>query len=105
MPFANPRVWREQQNHHNYYSFCTINIAKYHKVKGKKALTYPSLPLSIAPVHHSETLPLLNPPPNISDFASIKYRLRNCCKNLIHSYILYFCHCCWNFMMNVKTQH
>jgi len=90
---------------HNDCNFCTINIAKYRKVKGGRTLTYPSIPLSIAPVPQSEILPVLNPPPSVSNFAFIKYRLLNCCKNLIHFYILCFCHRSWNLIMNVKSQH
>ena len=71
MPFAIPRVWREPQNHHNDCYFCMINIAKYRKVKGRRTLTYPSIPSFIAPVPHSETLPVPNPPPKVSTFAFI----------------------------------
>jgi len=65
-------------------------MAKYRQVKGRRALTYPSIPLPIAPVPHSETLSVLNPPPNVNKFGFIKYRLLNCCKNLIHFYIFAF---------------
>ncbi|KAI6646990.1 hypothetical protein LOD99_8989 [Oopsacas minuta] len=65
MPFAIPRVWREPQNHHDDCYFCMVNIAKYRKVKGRRALTYPSIPSSIAPIPHSETLPVPKPPANL----------------------------------------
>jgi len=47
MPFAIPRVWRGPQNHHNGCYFCMINIVKYRKVKGRRALTYLSILSSI----------------------------------------------------------
>ncbi|KAI6657169.1 hypothetical protein LOD99_15955 [Oopsacas minuta] len=65
MPFAIPRVWRGPQNYHDDRNFCMINIAKYRKVKGRRALTYPSIPSSIAPVPHSETLPVPKPAANL----------------------------------------
>ncbi|KAI6656162.1 hypothetical protein LOD99_1495 [Oopsacas minuta] len=37
----------------------------YLNVKGRRALTYPSTPSSIAPVPHSETLPVPKPPANL----------------------------------------
>ena len=68
MSFAVPRVWRKPQNHHNNYYFCMINISKYRKVSGRRAMTYPSIRVhsSIAPVPHSETLPVPNPSSNVS---------------------------------------
>ena len=61
MSFAVPRVWREPQNHHDDCYFCIINISKYHKVSGRRAMTYPSIPSSIAPLL-SETLSVSNLP-------------------------------------------
>ena len=66
--FAVPRVWKEPENHHDDYYFCMMNISKYRKVSGRKAITYASIPSSIAPVPHSETLPVPNPPSNVSFF-------------------------------------
>ena len=66
MSFAVSRVWSEPQNHHDDCYFCMINISKYRKVSGRRAITYPSIPSSIAPVPHSETLPVPNPPSNVS---------------------------------------
>ena len=66
MSFAVPRVWREPQNHYDDCYFCLINISKYCKVSGRRAITYPSIPSSIAPVSHSETLPVPNPPSNVT---------------------------------------
>ena len=42
-----------------------VNILKYRKVKGRKALTYPNIPSSIAPVSHNESLPVPSPPRNV----------------------------------------
>ena len=72
MPSAIPIVWRDPQNHHDDCYFCMINITKYRKVMGRRALTYPSIPSSIAPVPHSETLPVPNPPTNVSSFLFVK---------------------------------
>jgi len=71
MPFAIPRVWREPQKIITTVTSVQYCIAKYRKVKGRRALTYPRIPLSIALVPHSETLPVLNPPPNISNYAIV----------------------------------
>ena len=68
MSFAVSRVWREPQNYHDDSFFCMINISKYRKVKGRKAMMYPSIPSSIAPVPHSDALPVSNPPSNVSNF-------------------------------------
>ena len=68
MRFAVSRVWREFQNHHDDCYFCMINILKYRMVSRRRAMTYPSIPSSIAPVFHSETLLVPNPPSNVSFF-------------------------------------
>ena len=68
MSFAVPRVWREPQNHHDHCSFCMINISKYRKVRGRRAMTYPSIPSSIAPFPENDALPVPNPPSNVSNF-------------------------------------
>ena len=68
MSFAVSRVWRELQNHHDDCYFCMINNSKYRKVRGRRAMTYPSVPLSIAPVPHSDALLVPNPPSNVSNF-------------------------------------
>ena len=62
MSIAVPRVWREPQNYHDDCYFCIINISKYRKVSGRRAITYPSTPSSIAPFPHSEALLVPNPP-------------------------------------------
>lgn len=75
MPFAIARVWREPKNHLNDCYFCSVDITKYRKAKGRLALNYPSMPSSIAPVPHSHDLPVPLPPAqvNITNFnASIK---------------------------------
>lgn len=61
MPFAVPRVWREPKNHHDDCYFCMINISKYRRLKGRKALPYPSIPSSIANVPHDDSLPVPRP--------------------------------------------
>ena len=60
MPFAVPRVWRELQSHRDDCYFCMINISKYCKVRGRRAMTYPSICSSIVPVPHSDALPVPN---------------------------------------------
>ena len=42
MSFEVSRVWREPQNLHDDCYFCMINISKYCKVSGRRAMTYPS---------------------------------------------------------------
>ena len=44
MSFAVSRVWREPQNHHDDYYYCMISISKYRKVRGRRAMMYPSIP-------------------------------------------------------------
>ena len=66
MPFTMPRIWRESKNHTDGCYFCMVNISKYRKVKGRKALTYPDIPSSIAPVSHDESLPVPSPPHDVS---------------------------------------
>ena len=66
MSFAVPRAWRELQNHHDDCYFRMINILKYSKVSGRRAMIYPSIASSIAPVPHNEALPAPTPPANVS---------------------------------------
>ena len=54
MSFAVPIIRKEPHNHHDDCYVCMINILKYCKVNGR------SIPSSIAPVPHSETLPVPN---------------------------------------------
>ena len=68
MLFAVPRVWREPQNSYDDRYFCIINISKYHYVRGKRAMTKPSIRSTIAPVPHSDALPVPSPPSNVSHF-------------------------------------
>ncbi|XP_068201934.1 uncharacterized protein [Palaemon carinicauda] len=67
MPFAIPRVWREPKNHHDDCFFCTVDVTKYRKVKGRQALHYPDIPSSRAPVPHDDCLPVPQPPENVND--------------------------------------
>ena len=45
-----------------------VNILKYHKVSGRRAMTYPSIPSLIASVPYNKTLPVPNPPSNVICF-------------------------------------
>ena len=45
-----------------------IIISKCRKVSRRRAMIYPNIPSSIASVPHSETLPVPNPPSNVSVF-------------------------------------
>ena len=51
MPFAVPRVWREQKNHHDDCYFCMIDITKYRKAKGRQALPLAFLYFVISIIH------------------------------------------------------
>ena len=62
MPFAVPRIWREPTDHLNDCYFCMVDISKYRKTSDKKSVVYPSIPSSIAPVPHSDDLPIPFPP-------------------------------------------
>ena len=68
LSIAISRVWREPQNHDDDCYFCLINILKYRKVRGRRAMTYPSIPSSIASVPHSDALPVPSPLLNVSNF-------------------------------------
>ncbi|XP_068232400.1 uncharacterized protein [Palaemon carinicauda] len=75
MPFAIPRVWREPKNHHDdfFFFFCTVDVTKYRKVKGRQALHYPDIPSSRAPVPHDDCLPVPQPPENVDDGMDISF--------------------------------
>ena len=62
MPFAIPRIWREQSNHHDDCYFCMVNISKFKGSKRRSAISYPSIPSSIAPVPHGDEFPIPVPP-------------------------------------------
>lgn len=64
MPFAIPRIWREPSDHLNDCYFCMVDISKYKKPADRHILLYPDIPSSIAPVLHSEDLPIPKPPEN-----------------------------------------
>ncbi|MEL7005850.1 MAG: hypothetical protein AAFN93_24440 [Bacteroidota bacterium] len=100
MPFAVPRVWREPKNHHDDCYFCMIDISKYRKAKGRKSLPYPSIPSSIAPVPHGDTLPVPQLPTNVR----ISYFSYLCIPfNQINTAMLiYFnkCHCTVLYYVN-----
>lgn len=62
MAFAIPRVWREPTNHVSDCYFCMVDISAYKKTTDRAKLTYPNIPSSIAPVPHSDELPVPIPP-------------------------------------------
>ena len=62
MPFAIPRIWREPTNHNNDCYFCMVDISSYRKPSDKIKISYPSIPSSIAPLEHSQDLPIPFPP-------------------------------------------
>ena len=62
MRFAIPRVWREPSNHLNDCYFCMVDITTYKKPADRSKLVYPDIPSSIAPVPHSDQLPVPTPP-------------------------------------------
>ena len=56
--FAIPRIWRESTNHTNDCYFCLVDPSKRRTGKNVLAIVYPSIPPSIAPVPHSDQLPV-----------------------------------------------
>ena len=60
MPFAIPRIWREPQNHIDDCYFCMVVLPKCKS--DRKSMVYPNIPSSIAPVPHSDDLPVPLPP-------------------------------------------
>ena len=62
MRFSIPRVWREPSNHVNDCYFCMVDITTYKKPADRSKLVYPDIPSSIAPVPHSDQLPVPTPP-------------------------------------------
>ena len=58
MKFAIPRIWQEPTNHTNDCYFCTVDPSKRRTAKNASAIVYPSIPSSIAPVPHSDQLPV-----------------------------------------------
>ena len=58
MKFAIPRIWREPTNHTSDCYFCMIDPSKRQTGKNAPAIVYPSIPSSIAPVPHSDQLPV-----------------------------------------------
>lgn len=62
MPFTVPQIWRKPTNHHNDCYFCMIDISSYKTGKDRRNVVYPNIPSSIAPVPHTEDLPIPRPP-------------------------------------------
>ena len=58
MKFAIPRIWREPTNHTNNCYFCMVDPSKRRTGKNAPAIVYPNIPSSIAPVPHSDQLPV-----------------------------------------------
>ena len=58
MKFAISRIWREPINHTNDCYFCMVDPSKRRTAKKASAIVYPSIPSSIAPVPHSDQLPV-----------------------------------------------
>ena len=58
MKFAIPRIWREPTNHTNDCYFYVVDPSKRRTGKNAPAIVYPSIPSSIAPVPHSNQLPV-----------------------------------------------
>ena len=61
MKFAIPRIWREPTNHTNDCYFCIIDPSKRRTGKDASVIVYPSIPSSIAPLPHSDQLPVSIP--------------------------------------------
>ncbi|KAL4706484.1 hypothetical protein ACJJTC_015682 [Scirpophaga incertulas] len=59
MKFAVPRIWREPSDHLTDCYFC---IVKPLKGKNSKKTSYPDLPSTSAPMPHTDTNPVPNPP-------------------------------------------
>ena len=62
MRFAVPRIWREPTNHTDDCYFCMVDPSRRRTGKNTPPIVYPSIPSSIAPVPHSEGLPVPIPP-------------------------------------------
>ena len=58
MKFAISRIWREPTNHTNDCCFCMVDSSKRRPGKNASAIVYSSIPSSIAPVPHSDQLPV-----------------------------------------------
>ena len=56
--FAIPRIWRGPTNHTNDCYFCMVDPSKRRTGKNAPAIVHPSIPSSIAPVPHSDQLPV-----------------------------------------------
>ena len=58
MKFPISRIWCEPTNHTNDCHFCVVDPSKRRFGKNATAIVYPSIPSSIAPVPHSDQLPV-----------------------------------------------
>ena len=62
MKFAVPRIWREPTDHVLNCYFCIVDPSSRKSGKKGDEIKYPDIPSSIAPVKHSDDLPVPNPP-------------------------------------------
>ena len=62
MRFAIPRNWCEPSNHLTDCYFCVVNPSKRRKGKSAPSIKYPDLLSSIAPVSHTNDMPVPQPP-------------------------------------------
>ena len=58
MKFAIPRLWREPTNHTKGCYFCMVDPSKRRTGKNASTVVHPGIPFSIAPVPHSDQLPI-----------------------------------------------
>ena len=69
MQFGTPRICREPKDHVNDCYFCIVNPRKRRSGKNAKPIEYPNLDSS-APIAHSLTLPVPEPPMKLSQTSS-----------------------------------
>ena len=70
MPFAVPKVWREQSDHVTDCYFCMTNIKGFSQ-KNKSKIFYPVCRSAIKPVPHDLDLPVPQPPTEKEDTLSV----------------------------------
>jgi len=70
MKFGVPRIWREPKDHVNDCYFCIVNPRKRRSGQNAKPIEYPDLDSSSAPILHSSTLPVPEPPMKLSQTSS-----------------------------------
>ena len=70
MKFGTPRIWRDPKDHVNDCYFCIVNPRKRRSGKNAKPIEYPNPDSSSAPIAHSLTLPVPEPPMKLSQTSS-----------------------------------